>query len=76
MGKKRNACKACKNKKEHLRESSDTSKAFVCEKCGASVSKAKLVCKPVKQKLTHSCEKCNRLSDSPKQLCKPKKIDE
>nr|WP_319395643.1 hypothetical protein [uncultured Desulfobacter sp.] len=74
MGKKRNACKACKNKKAHLRESSGASKAFVCKKCGASTKKAKLLCKPVKHKLTHSCEKCNRLSDRPKQLCKPKAI--
>ena len=71
MGKKLRACKACKNKKEHLRKSSDASRAFVCKNCGASATEAKLVCKPVMQKLTYSCQKCKRLSNKAKRLCKP-----
>jgi len=71
MGKK---LRACKKKKEHLRKSSDTSKAFVCKNCGASSTEAKMVCKPAMQKLTYSCQKCNRLSDKPKRLCKPEEI--
>lgn len=74
MGKKLRACQACKKEKDHLRKSSGASKAFVCKNCGASATEAKLVCKPVMQKLTYSCQKCKRLSYKSKQLCKPEKI--
>ena len=73
MGKKLKACKACKKKKNHLRKSSDTSRAFVCRNCGASSTEAKMVCKPVMKELMYSCQKCKRLSDKPKRLCKPEK---
>ncbi|WP_321495744.1 hypothetical protein [uncultured Desulfobacter sp.] len=74
MGKKIRACKACKDKKNHLRKSSDVSKAFVCKNCGASSTEAKQVCKPVMKKLIYSCQKCKRLSNNPKRLCDPGKV--